>query len=537
MPLHPVRAAGGCLVLAAALDACVLSVQSAPTDLAPPSPNRGLLASAGLEGQPMKAVYFFAGERGKNTRLYTTHPTDERDDHWNSDPSTRPWVMDRMVAAHVNTIVMSDWSNMPQSSPMALDGASLRGVLDAVGDRPLRVLPAIESGSAWQFSSEFPTNAAGEVAPGLVERVGEMVSLFEGRMKLWAQLYDRDGAPRYAVNVIHASSTRMQQRLGIRADDELFAQAFDLVAAEVERRYGIQVGFTLDVTEGMPYSATPAESGWSLERAASVLAIQSFEPEVSSGVVKSAAPCSAPAADCVPYDNNVDNLPPIARWKRANTRAWVATGVPVILAVSNGFDGRFVWARDGAGFWGDNMESTDDRFRNWVSEIKGAGIKGITFDTWNGYTEGYAAVVSSEHGDVVYRWLTDLLRPDPRKCNHTQYAIGLPTYEVYGSICAKWIRLGGDRGFGVPTSPELSSAHGRVSNFADGKSIYWSHATGAHEVHGAIALTYYGAGADSSCLGLPVADEVAAGQVRLSRFEHGLITFAPGDAHGSIHCS
>lgn len=52
---------------------------------------------------------------------------------------------------------------------------------------------------------------------------------------------------------------------------------------------------------------------------------------------------------CPPHDNNVDNLETLADWKRAAVRDWVRTGVPVILDVSNGFDGRIVWAENGTG--------------------------------------------------------------------------------------------------------------------------------------------------------------------------------------------
>jgi hypothetical protein len=41
--------------------------------------------------------------------------------------------------------------------------------------------------------------------------------------------------------------------------------------------------------------------------------------------------------------------------------------------------------------------------------LKNAGIKGIVMDTWNGFTEGYAAVPAREHGTTVYNWLSDLM--------------------------------------------------------------------------------------------------------------------------------
>ena len=62
------------------------------------SDQRALLASPGFQGQPMKGIYFFAGESAGNLYLYTTHPYLADDRHWNSDPASRARVMDRIVA-------------------------------------------------------------------------------------------------------------------------------------------------------------------------------------------------------------------------------------------------------------------------------------------------------------------------------------------------------------------------------------------------------------------------------------------------------
>lgn len=509
---------------------------------------RGLLATAGFEGQPVKGTYFFPGERGGNAWTYTTQPLNPQDEHWNSDPSTRTWVMNRMVQAHVNTVVMSYWSNMPQWSPMEIGPATLSGVLDAVQGQPLVVIPAIEVGfdpdhpeiPHWEFSKEFPYRPGDKrVAPGLVDRIGQLVELFHGRMNLWARMYDRDGSPRYAVHLLHVSSDVITQVLNKHEDDDEFAAAFDNVAEQVRIRYKIPIGFTLDTIGLKPYSAYPREAGAALKRTLSVLAIQGFASEVFSDMVKAGPRCFANDwHQCKQHDNNVDNLERLADWKRSAVSEWVKTGVPVILDVSNGFDGRIVWSKTpgGVGFWGDNLNYTDDRWRNWMSQLKGSGIKGITFNTWNGYTEGYAAVPSFEHGFTVYNWLRDLLEPPPWDCSHMHYVNGAGTHRVYGAICEKWIQLGADRAFGAPVSEELPSARGRVSFFTDGKAIYWSGATGAHEVHGLIGKTYREAGADKSCLGLPVSDEEESNGGRVSRFEHGKIDWKPGDVSGRITC-
>jgi len=106
---------------------------------------RGLLAG----GQPVKGVYFFAGEGDDTRPVYTSHPTLPDDLHWNSDPASRARVMARLAAAHVNTVVMSYWSDMPQWSPMALtvqNGLSVPGVVEAVNNLPLVVMCARDPG-------------------------------------------------------------------------------------------------------------------------------------------------------------------------------------------------------------------------------------------------------------------------------------------------------------------------------------------------------------------------------------------------------
>lgn len=106
-------------------------------------------------------------------------------------------------------------------------------------------------------------------------------------------------------------------------------------------------------------------------------------------------------------------------------------------------------------------------------------------------------------------------------------------HEVHGLIRGKWAALGWENGFlGFPTSDEtVGDSKGRFSNFQGGV-VYWTPATGAHEVHGAILARYLQLGAEKSFLGYPVSDEIAgAGQARVSNFQHGQIAWSP--AHGA----
>ena len=102
---------------------------------------------------------------------------------------------------------------------------------------------------------------------------------------------------------------------------------------------------------------------------------------------------------------------------------------------------------------------------------------------------------------------------------------------VRGAILEKWASLGSERSFlGYPTTDELATPDGigRFNHFQGG-SIYWTPATGAHEIHGAIVQKWASLGFERSFLGYPVTDEMnfppEAG--RISCFQGGSIYWWP----------
>jgi hypothetical protein len=101
-------------------------------------------------------------------------------------------------------------------------------------------------------------------------------------------------------------------------------------------------------------------------------------------------------------------------------------------------------------------------------------------------------------------------------------------FEVHGLIRDKWAELGWEAGFvGYPITDETPTPDnaGRYSVF-QGASIYFSPATGAHEVHGPIRDKYAELGWEASQLGYPTSDEYAVTGGRRSDFEHGSITWS-----------
>ena len=106
-------------------------------------------------------------------------------------------------------------------------------------------------------------------------------------------------------------------------------------------------------------------------------------------------------------------------------------------------------------------------------------------------------------------------------------------FEVHGAIRDKWASLGWEFGFlGFPVTNESPAANGGRFNGFQGGTVYWSPASGSHEVHGAIRGAYEFLGGPSSSLGYPVTDEFSLFGLQLTIFEHGWIDWTPvGGAH------
>jgi D-arabinan endo alpha-(1,5)-arabinofuranosidase len=95
-------------------------------------------------------------------------------------------------------------------------------------------------------------------------------------------------------------------------------------------------------------------------------------------------------------------------------------------------------------------------------------------------------------------------------------------------IMARWYRLGGPRAaIGRPVSGEQAVGGGARQVFRHGR-IFWSAATGAHDVPGALLATYRKWGGPRSSLGWPVTGpRVAAHGGHKLLFQRGVIFSRP----------
>ncbi|GAA0305196.1 LGFP repeat-containing protein [Kineococcus aurantiacus] len=102
--------------------------------------------------------------------------------------------------------------------------------------------------------------------------------------------------------------------------------------------------------------------------------------------------------------------------------------------------------------------------------------------------------------------------------------------ETYGNVMCSYDCGFGEDVLGFPISSETRTPNGRGAyNHFQWGSIYWSPATGAHPVYGAIRDAWAGQGWENGRLGFPVQEEhVWDEDYVVQQFEGGFIGFTPG---------
>jgi glucose/arabinose dehydrogenase len=97
-------------------------------------------------------------------------------------------------------------------------------------------------------------------------------------------------------------------------------------------------------------------------------------------------------------------------------------------------------------------------------------------------------------------------------------------HTMIGAILAAYLRLNGHLVLGLPTTDGLPGANGgRYNLLSGGRGYYWSAATGAHYVAGSIHTRYRALGADKSSLGYPTTDQGKVANGYYNKFKNGAI--------------
>jgi hypothetical protein len=372
------------------------------------NPAWGRLANQNFANQRIKTTLFFSGQARDGSiryecpprnelNLYTVHPIDGRHLNWSTSSDNRAFALDEMLNTGINVVSMSSWGEafLPCTTgwnwaPMQTSPLSHDELFSAAVGKPILITPFIERRGDWTFYNEFPT-FNGQIAPGTVSQINELINRYlknpshpEWADK-WTRVYDRNGEERYAIVIIQASSNRIAVN-----DHDGYAAGFDNLAEQVFNATRVKVGFFLDAlppggsAPGL-FKPTPEETGSHLRNRASILGIQCFIPEV-----------------WLPREtNDVLRL----SWKRDFSRRWSETGIPFIMDVAPGYDGHIVFP--GSAQFGLDQQWID----SLTSMVNDFGEDGLVYNSWNGYTEGMAAVPTQEFGYLYYQWLQSL-NPD-----------------------------------------------------------------------------------------------------------------------------
>lgn len=367
-------------------------------------PVPGYLANPGYENEAINSVFFFSGNwrnglqfydynPSDNRGLYTLHPGDARHLGWSENQSNRDFAVQSMIDAGVNVINMSYWGlpgtdNWAFWAPMQSSTTSHDELFNASLGKEILVAPYIESFAQtddydrFSFADDFPGTYANP-APLLVSMIEDLFDRYLVNPdhaqwpSKWARIYDQDGQERYLVSVIHVASNQAS------ITDQAFAEGFDRVAEVVFENTGVHVGFALDILPPDNYApgnfkATPGSTGSWLVQQESVLAIQCFLPEIWTGM---------------------SNENTLNTWKRNYLLSWKNTGIPLIHDLTPGYDAHIL-------FPSSPVYGNTQSWRNLQSQaISDFGSQSLTFNAWNGYTEGMAGVPSVQYGDASYSWM------------------------------------------------------------------------------------------------------------------------------------
>jgi len=119
------------------------------------------------------------------------------------------------------------------------------------------------------------------------------------------------------------------------------------------------------------------------------------------------------------------------------------------------------------------------------------------------------------------------------------YSPATGAWEVHGAVLGTWSSLGAQNSsLGYPVTDERGTPDGvgRYNVFARG-SIYWSPASGAREVRGGIGAAWSRLGSQAGFLGYPVTNELAAadGVGRYNVFQGGSVYYSPAIGANEVH--
>lgn len=179
-------------------------------------------------------------------------------------------------------------------------------------------------------------------------------------------------------------------------------------------------------------------------------------------------------------------------------------------------------------------------FIYWSPATGAQEIGGSIFQHWGDF--GY------ETGPLGYPISDEVTSPDgvgrfntfQNAGDHIYWSPASGAHEIGGAIFDHWGTLGYETGaLGYPTSDEITTPDGagKFNTFQNNASIYWSPNTPASEIGGAIRDHWGALGYEGGPLGYPTTDELASSSIagaRLNGFQGGSIYWSPGTGANAV---
>lgn len=357
------------------------------------APVWGRVANDSRRGQRILSGLFFGGPPNPHSLpLYTRHPLAAQKLDW-TDQSDIRFALRQFASTGLNTIKLSYFGHQGETDQWAPawlfsqqrwpgDGAGVyteveqiergRHLFNAAAELDLLVAPLVEVSPAFRFWAEFPFNLE-----GLVKRAAWLLRNF-GDSPNYLRVFDSQGQPRHLMWLIES--------IHVGPVDPLeFAAGFDRAAQLLYEQTGYRVGWCLDPTPLPAYGSHDGPDPAALRDTPSVLAINPFNiTSQGLGAFKD--------QDQITEDERL-------AYARSIMTTWSGSGIPLIAPVIPGYDAHIVFP--GSGIYGFNPDWRL-RQRQLVVDFATAGL---SVDTWNGYTEGYAIPPTEEDGDTHLEWI------------------------------------------------------------------------------------------------------------------------------------
>jgi hypothetical protein len=358
-----------------------------------PAPTWGRIANESRQGQRILTGLFFGGPPNPNSLpLYTRHPVTPKQLDW-TDQSDIRFALRQFASTGLNTLKLSYFGHQGETDRFAPawlfsqrrwpgDGEGTyteaeqieraRQLFTTAAELDLVVAPMV----FFRFWQDFPFNL-----DELVRRAGWLLRNF-GNEPNYLRVYDSQGQPRpvvWLIETIHVGPVTPQD----------FAAGFDRAAELLHEQTGHRPGWIIDPTPLPGYGSHDGPDPAALRTTPSVLAINPFNITTQGpGAFKDQVLISED--ERLAYARNI-----MTTWASANS------GIPFIAPILPGYDAHIVFPPPRTTIYGFNP---DWRLRQQQLAVE-FGTDGLSVDTWNGNTEGYAIPPTLEDGDIHLEWL------------------------------------------------------------------------------------------------------------------------------------